>query len=330
MSLKGRQALFFVLGLLVVASAVWHYYPRPVATASPPDLWIFYARATSTQEVLYGRRYSPQGVALNRPIRLGRLGLVQPIEVASAGPSGHQWVTTGRTLLVLGRHRVIKTIPAPAGYDLLSVKSISGALYGVAESLHGSSVVIDRLSGGAWVMAKGGLPLGITTLAAGPHRSVWVLVADPRRADLQEIWPGQQSLVLKGMEPQGTLGFGGGMPVITYADGSNGFGWWDGQRHPFRSVYQAAISVSDTSPLWGLGVRGMIPFRGGRFDLAQTAYWPGRETTTPQVVGSGPWIAVMDGFSQGRWFNVDSGRFGPSFQIKTPWWAVVRAASLGS
>lgn len=323
---KGREALFFIIGLLVMLGAVWVL--RPTASA-PPNLWIFYARATGTQEMLWGRRYTAAGRPRGTPLKLGPLGLTQETEVAGAG-EGAVWVTTGPMVFGIREGRVWRRYPAPSGAQVLSLAVFSGRLYGVVESRQARRVSVMAWRH-RWRTVKSGMPLGITTLVAGPHHSVWALTAEPHKARLTEVAGGQRAYGTASLEPQGTAGFAGNQPIIPYARGASQFGYWSRRAHAFASVYQAAISVTNTQPLWGLGVRGMIPFASGRFRFGRTVPWPSPQATTLVVIGQGhPWIAVLDGFSQGRWFNVETGQFGPGFQIKTPWWAVVRAASLGS
>lgn len=332
MFVKGRQALFFVIGFLVVGFSLWKFYPGTAATsAGPPTLWLFYARATGIREALYARHYSSQGHPLGRAISLGRLGLVQETEVASAGLPGWEWVTLGTCVVGIYHGAVVRRLAAPAGMSALSIADLSGNLYAVVESPRSQQVAIDRWSGRGWRQVLGDFPVGITLLVPGSHHTVWVWVADPHRAWLFEVSGGLEVLHTPRIEPQGSVGFSQGHPLVPYAKGTNTFGYWNGREHVFSSVYEAAISVTDTIPLWGLGVHGMIPYRHGRFAFRRTVFWPHPQTTSPQALSSsGSWVAILDGFSQGVWFNVATGRFGPGFQIKTPWWAVVRAASLGS
>ncbi len=326
---KGREALFF-LGLAIAVGVLWQAYPRSLRVSKVPGLWIFYARATGINEVLFGRPYTARGKPAGPVLRLGRLGLVQEAQTATAGFKGWEWVTTGWN--VLGIHgRVVVRRPAPPGDQIVSVAMVDGTLQAVAERFDGSHVRVLRWGSHGWIDEQRRLPLGITTLVSGPQDSVWVLTAEPDQARLTEIAGGHTQYHSGPLEPQGTAGFVGGMPVIPYAVGQNTFGYWTGTRHDFSSVYHAALSVTDTTPLWGLGVKGMIPYRDGAFQTDKLVPWPRRQDTTPVILtGGGSWIAILDGFSQGQWFNVETGQFGPPFQINTPWWAVVRAASLGS
>lgn len=327
---KGRKALFF-LGLAIIAGVWWSASPRPLTVSKVPDLWIFYARATGVNEVLFGRRYSARGQPAGPILRLGRLGLVQEAETAAAGPRGWEWVTTGGGVLGIHRGRVAVRRPAPPREQIVSVAVVDNTLQAVAERMDGSQVSVLTWKNQGWMDEAKGLPLGITTLLAGPGDSVWTLTAEPDRARLTEITGGRIQYRTGPLEPQGTAGFAGGMPIIPFATGRNTFGYWTGTRHDFTSVYGAAVSVTDTNPLWGLGVKGMIPYQGGAFQTRHVVPWPHPQETTPVILGGhGSWIAILDGFSQGQWFNVETGTYGPQFQIKTPWWAVVRAASLGS
>ena len=326
---KGLRALFFVATLLLATYAAMRLWPQP--ESGPPHLWVFYARVTGGREILYGRQYSPSGKALGPSVRIGRLGLVQQVEVATPGVHHSVWVTLGHEVDALQGRHVVVTRLSPKNRTVLSVKDVAGSLYAVVENPAATTLSIDIWHHQGWHPLRSGLPLGITSLVTGPAHSLWALSALPDEAVLTEIVGGHQVTASPPFQPQGTVGFAEGRPVLPYAFGSNGFGYWTGTRHIFYSVYQAAISVTDTTPLWGLSVRGMVPFRRGQFDWADIVSWPQKQATTPTVIdGSGPWVAVLDGFSQGEWFNIETGKFGPAFQIKTPWWAVVRAASLGS
>lgn len=330
---QGRKALFFILGLVIVTGSVIFLREKPTKPQPVPSLWFFYARATGLKETLYGRHYSARGRPLGPPVRIGKLGLIQETDDAAPAPGGWEWVTLGRSVVGLYHGHVASRRPAPADQDILSIaESPQGQLDAVVERAQSNRVAIDQWRGGHWQTLLAGLPIGITTLVQGPRSSTWALVAQPTRAYLDEVQGGHQRYRTPTLQPQGTVGFFGSEPVLPYATGVDTFGFWTGRRHQFSSVYHAAVSVADTAPLWGLGVRGMIPFLHGRFLPEKVVPWPHRMPTTPEplVSGQSSWVAILSGFSQGTWFNVKTGRFGPSFQIKTPWWAVVRAASLGS
>ncbi len=329
---KGHKALFLIAGLLIVTGSVWVLRPRPEKPQLLPTLWIFYARATGLHETLYGRHYSARGRPLGKPLRIGALGLIQQIQGAASGLGRWEWVTTGHFVVGLTRGRVSIRRRAPARRQILSVAEFERKLYSVVEGSNQRQVSVAQWTANGWHVIRSNLPIGITTLVQGPQSTVWVLTAQPDRAYVTEVQGGNQRYKTPPLEPQGTMGFWQGEPVIPFVRGSGTFGFWDGLDHRFPSVYRAAVSVTDTAPLWGLGVYGMIPFSDGRFNLQRTVPWPSHMPTTPEPLSSGtsPWVAVFSGFSQGIWFNVNAGRFGPSFQIKTPWWAVVRAASLGS
>ncbi len=332
---KGRQALFFVtgfVGLAILAASLWGFYPRSPSSKTLPTLWIFYARTAGRGEILYARNYSARGQPMGAPLRLGRLGLVAENEVAFPGTHGWEWVTTGGAVLGIRSGRVRDRLPAPPKTTILCIADISGALDGVVESRAGNHIAVDRWDGRSWRTLATSLPVGITTLEEGLQGSLWALIADPTQVWLKEVRPRSELVHVARVEPQGTVGFSWRGPVLPYTRGLKAFGYWRDGLHRFGSVYQAAVSVTDTEPLWGVGVAGMIPFAAGQFQNPRTVRWPHRQITTPEVLngGNSAWVAVLDGFSQGTWFNVRTGRFGPDFQIKTPWWAVVRAASLGS
>lgn len=337
MWLKGRQALFFLywvaLVALVLMVAMQQSFRSVPRHESPiPSLWIFYARATGSKEVLFGRHYSHRGRPLGPAIRVGTLGLVEQVEVAQTGRPGWEWVTLGHQVVGIHDGAVARRLAAPPGLTVLAIAFWASKLYAVTEPPQGGAVDVDEWSGHHWRRIRAGLPPGITDLVAGPGHSLWAFVAFPHEARLVAIRGPGIGMTTPHFAPQGTVAFQKGHPIIPFSRGARTFGYWEGSSHLFSSVYQAAISVADTTPVWGLGVKGMIPFKNGRFHPGSTVVWPSRQVTTPSALtdGSSAWIAVFDGFSQGTWFNVATGHFGPSFQIKTPWWAVVRAAAFGS
>ncbi len=336
MGLKGRQALFFLClaALTAVVLMVVQRSFRSVSRRDPPipTLWIFYARATGSKEVLFGRHYSHRGHPLGRAIRVGTLGMVEQVEVAQAGQPGWEWVTLGHQVAGIYHGAVARRLSAPPGQTVLAIALWKLKLYAVTEPSSGGPVGVDQWSGHHWRLIYSDLPQGITSLVGGSGHSLWAFVVFPHEARLIAIRGPGTGITTPHFAPQGTVAFQKSHPIIPFSTGARTFGYWEGSSHLFSSVYQAAISVADTTPVWGLGVKGMIPFRNGRFRLGSTVAWPSRQVTTPSALadGSSAWIAVFDGFSQGTWFNVATGQFGSSFQIKTPWWAVVRAAALGS
>lgn len=328
----GLKALFFILvplGMTACGVPV-------VSQAAPAGLLMFYARPVSgTRETLWVRPYSASGKPRAKPVNLGQLGLVAEAGIVSvSGPK--VYVTLGHSLVVLQHGRVVARWAVPVGDSLLSVRVLHQRVYGVMENLNGSRVNIDMWRHRRWRTVASKIPLGITTLEAGLGGAPWALVSDPRRAWLISLEWSERIQV--DHVPQGTVGFSGRRGLVPFTSGASGFDMAEvnlshGSLRTlrFRSVNHAILVMADTIPSWGTSVKGMVPYRRGHFLWSKLVPWPGTLATTPVLVGRGaPWILVLDGPSQGYWFNVDSGTFGPRFQMNAPWRAVVRAISLTS
>lgn len=293
-----------------------------------PTLWLYYAQPQGTQEVLWARPYDGSGHPRQGPLRLGVLHNVAQTEVATGGASGEQWVTLGDALLGIRGHRIVQRIAVPWHDDLLSIVFFQHQVVGVVQNPSTSHVHIAAYNHGHWRSLTNVLPLGITTLWPEGKR-LWALVADPHSAWVDEVIGGSRAQHIANIEPEGTMAITGQIPIVPYADGQNGFGYWADGRHPFSSVYHAVISVADTDPIWGLTVHGLVPYRHHHFSWSRQIPWPEWQATTSVVVGDGqPWIVILDGFSQGNWFDVRTGQFGGHFTIQTPTSAVVRAVSV--
>jgi len=321
----GGLLLILALGL---ASAFGH---SPYA-ANPPNLWLFYALPAGTHEVLWARLYSPTGHPINQPRRLGRLGLVEPW--------GEAWSSAGGPLVSTGRavfYRMAGSwhrLPAPPGVRVMAVGSKGRTDYGVMENGEGTRVWVSRWTGTGWQSVTGPLPMGITTFVRGPGSHLSIAVVTPNRLWLDTLGQTNRAWGWLSKTPEGTVAFLGSRALVPYTEGLSGFGlavWGQGVFEQTFPVTRAVLQVTDTHPVWGLTVKGMRRIVPNRLVGGPLVPWPRPLATTPTVVsGAGPWILIMDGFSQGLWFNTATGRFDGSLQIKTPWRAVVRAASLGS
>ncbi|MDA8192591.1 MAG: hypothetical protein M0Z53_01145 [Thermaerobacter sp.] len=302
---------------------------------APGFIEVCYAVRTAGGETLACRSYSASGGARGPAVAVGRLGLVAEAQTAGAVP-GAIVTTTGFAVKIVRAGRVHTMARAPADWTLLAVRRVAGRIWTVAENVAKRQDVIGRLgANGRWDWVKTPIPAGITTLLRQPSGQLAVAVMSSHRARVLS-GKGRPLASVGGITPQGTVGFAEGKTLVPFASGSNGFGLAlvaarQVQYQLYPSVYRAVIEVTDTSPVWGVSPEGMVPFRQGRFRFSERRRWPRPLPGTITLVGSGrPWMLVVDGNSQGVWFNVQTGRYGPGFQINTPWPAVVRAIALGS
>lgn len=336
-SRRGGKVLFslFGAGLIVGCGTTLSHQVSPLQG----KLYLIYALPnTNRGETLWERSYTASGHPVSGPVRLGRLGLIAQSQIAT-GTSHGIAVTTGHRVVSIQNRLMRRIVTVPPGQTVLSIRFVQNRLYAVVENVTNNRVTVDRVSRGhslhtVWA----GLPLGITSIWVGPHQYPFVSIMRPFSALIEQIAPIKRSYPwLSQVAPQGTVGFSRSSPIVPFSEGRNGFGVKkigriSTQTIRFSSVYQAAIEVTDTQPLWGLSPTGMVPYSvsRSRFLWSRLKSWPRPLKTTATMAGRGPWIVILDGPSQGFWFNVVSGHFGPSFQIKAPWRAVVRATVLSS
>ena len=309
---------------------------HPTSFPSLPHIVACYVLPHGTQGQMTCRQYNAHGRPVGAAQSLGPLGLVAEAQVAGSWPGGFV-VTTGRLIETVVNYHTREWVRVPRGWTILSVRRIHGRLWFVAENLHHQQLRAGKaLTAGHWSWARQPIPLGITTLVRTANDLPAVAVMTPTSAQVIYL-EGQKNLPpLVNVAPQGSVGFWSGAALVPYAKGSSSFGVAKLTTHGIMrqrapSVYRAVIEISDTNPPWGVTVRGMVPIQKGQGVFSHLVPWPHPMPGTMTIVGSGhPWILVVDGNSQGVWFNTQTGHYGPRFQINTPWRAVVRAIALGS
>lgn len=297
---------------------------------------IYATPSSSGAETLWARSYNAHGKPSGSSVRLGALGLVAQTQIATFDPKRHGLlVTLGSKICVVtgSRSRLFITVPKP--WQVLSIHWIQGALYAVVERPGQSHGSIWTLQSHKWQVVDSELASGIVTLMAGPlgHPTAWVV--DPHHADTVVLDASRQWRypAFRGGSPGGTVAFQKTAEVVPYAEGAKGFGQWVGypnrlaiHKKIFPSARQAVIAVASGDRLWGMGALGMIPYRGLHPLFTHIHRWPIVMQTTLVRVGSGkPWLVVLDGPSEGLWFNTRTGQFGPRFTIILPFGDIARA-----
>lgn len=330
---------FGTLGGIFVAIVTGLFLMNPIRglTAMPGRLLVIYATASATGgETLWVAPYSAQGHETGSPIRLGRLGLVAQSQIATFDQNRHiLLITLGSTVraVVGSGSQLFASVPKP--WVVLSIHWMQGNLYAVAERPGQSHASLWKFKGRNWKVVDNRLPSGIVTLTEGPLGLPTVFVADPHHAYTLVVGSSRSGQYPEfiGAAPQGTVAFYKTAELVPYADGSQGFGQWIGYpnrglgiKRPFANAGQAVIEVVHGERLWGIGAFGMIPYRGIHPLVKEIHRWPMVMQTTLVPVGSGdPWLVVLDGPSQGIWFNTQTGQFGPRFQIILPSGDIARA-----
>lgn len=307
-------------------------------TARPDRLWILYALPRGAGETLRAAALSPTGRVMAPPLALGPLGLVSQTQIMTVMPAGFL-VTVGSRVAWVRPGSVRWYRPLASRADIVgSLRYLGGRVWLVGENRITGAVRIYRWRPGHPAVPVRRVPEGIVTLERGPGGTAALFVVTPASAIIVPLQGARRPYPPFWGVPQGTVGFAGQTALIPYTAGRTGFGLAKVSpsgiaRVTFASVQRAVLAVTDTNPVWGLTLAGMVPYRqrAGQFDWAARRPWPRRLLAEPVVVGSGqPWILVLDGPADGFWFNVAAGQFGPAFQIKVPWPAVVRAMALRS
>lgn len=298
----------------------------PVSSTGPAGLAVAFARhAASGQEDLLVGRFTAQGNPQGSMANLGPLGLVAQAQImTSDGPD--LWVTTGHEVVRIknpAHPRVV--LHAPSGTTVLSLAYLWGHLWLAAEGIHSHRVRIYEDAGRLRLRAE--TPLAITTLVPGPPGSVAVLSASPHHATVTLLLgQNRRTWVVDGV-PQGTLAFGKGWGYLPVTHGLRGFGMAQMpargsqtvRQSTYSSVWHAVIAVVPSSPPYGITVNGLIPLQRGQWNWKGLQAWPRplQATITSDGTGNG-WVLIVDGPSQGYWFNAARGRFGESFTVQAP------------
>ncbi|WP_139061690.1 hypothetical protein [Sulfobacillus thermosulfidooxidans] len=298
------------------------------ANSSPPDMAIAFARtsAAGTEKLLVGR-YTAQGQPQGHLLNLGSLGLVAQSQIM-ASHGRFLWVTTGSSLYQLTprghAHLIWK---APSHSTILSVDYISGRLWAIVERIDGQHVDLYCLRHGHFVHELRG-PLAITTLYPA-HRDQMVIL---------RVWPNKAQVILWGYSrgiiqqwtvphvPQGSIAVGSTDMYLPITEGLRKFGvvilplthLGYPHLHVFSSVQDAVIEVIPSHPVYGLTLKGLIPITGVTFSDKGLVKWPQPLQTTVTSVLSSSWVIILDGPSQGLWFNARADRFGSAFHVTAP------------
>ena len=154
------------------------------STVSPKGLTILYATPSAAgMETLWASTVSVTGVAEEKPIRLGPLGLVAETQIATWDSQSHRvLVTLGASIRsVFGtKSQVFAVVPSP--WTVLSIRWLKGELYAVAERPGQSHASVWTFRSQGWRVVTSRLPEGIVTLLPGPEGIPTAFIADPRHA----------------------------------------------------------------------------------------------------------------------------------------------------
>ncbi|CAB1129628.1 conserved exported protein of unknown function [Candidatus Hydrogenisulfobacillus filiaventi] len=299
-----------VVGLLACSGSA----PVP----APPGAAALYSRGGS----LWLQPLSAAGRPRGAPVRLGRLGLAGPWNLAVAWRGGVA-VATGRRLLWWrpGRLRTLAT--APSGCALMGVARGRRRLWRLEACPARRTETVE--AGG---MAPRRLPSGIPYLFAGPGGHPAALLTRPRSGVL---------LLLGGagagwrrrlpVPPVGTAIWNGRAFLVPL---------WAGAGHirlarvPLRGpLHLGPAAPPVLTPLAVGGRPGWVLTAAGLERPGATApalSWPAPPAQTPWPAGqAGGWLLIQDGFSQGFWFAPAAGTFGGELRWSLPPGAVGRA-----
>lgn len=301
----------------------------------PPHLAVAFAKNIGhNREDLWVGQFSAQGHLRGPLWNLGALGLVAQEEIMTAH-GGTLWVTTGYAIWAMtpGRQPHV-AVRAPKGMTLLAVSYLGGHLWVVAERLNALHVRIYEWNHGLRLRTR--TPLAITTLVSAPGGTVAVLSADPNHATITRIGAHVLQHWTVDSPPQGTLAFGQARGYLPVTSGLRGFDMVTipanrgriFKRYPYPSVWRAVIAVMPTNPPYGLTVKGIVPLRAGQAQWKNQKPWPHPLQATMTTDGTGPgWALIVDGPSQGFWFNAQKDQFGPAFVVQAPAGAFARAVT---
>ncbi len=329
-SLKTRLMGFSKIALLCAALALTGCGVSPPA-APPLGLAVAFAhQARAYHETLQVGHYSAQGHEIGRKVNLGALGLVAQTQImASVGRT--LWVTTGYSVwrIRYGGLRD-KVWTAPRGQTILSVAWAAGHLWAVTEPVMHSRHVRIYEDTGTWVL-RALTPLAITTIEGGPHGSVAVLSAMPESAVLSLLSASESQPVRSwkvAHQPQGTVAFTGHTAYVPVSIGLRGFAVSEidtagrGSQHLVRysSVWRAVTAVISGRRPYGIAVKGLVPLKSGPLNWNALQDWPHpmQATITEAGGGAGLWVLILDGPSQGYWFNTAADHFGRAFSVTAP------------
>lgn len=324
---KGALLIFFAL-ILAGCSAF-------SGRSRPPGIAILFAKQSKNgHETLVLGRYNAKGQREGPWISIGRLGLVAQTQIM-ASHGGNLWITTGLSLKQFAQSGSVRTLwSAPGHSAILSVDYIAGHLWAIVEPIDGRVVDIYRRQQGHFVNIATG-PLAITTLYPAPFDQLGILRVWPDKAQVQLWQPDRKSRQWTvHAVPQGTMGLTKTKGYLPVTEGLHKFGMASvslkGTHLPsirfYRHVSQAVIEVIPSNPLYGITVQGVVALPGSK-SRPVPRKWPQPllATVTTAVQSPASWLIILDGPSQGLWFNPRSDSFGPVFQVTAPKGAFPRA-----
>jgi hypothetical protein len=296
-----------------------------------PGVTIYYTLPTSSYSLGVLQWFSANGRPLGT-VKLGPVGLMGWNSVVSSQRGADLLATTGYAIKMVDPSGVIRTLPNPdPPHPVLEVRWLGGRVYAVTAKGAGEEL---------WHWEKDGwqpneaLPPGLPILLSWQGQPLVVLI---RTRGVVVLGQGRY-LSAPGVVATGSGAVFGSEVLIpftrTLANDRPGLltadlqsGRWHATFYP--DLARSPWMVTPTNPPWAAVAQGMARFDPRRGDFRSVVRWPEQLLGRLGVVGRGAgWILVLAGATQGYWFDVSRGRFGPAFGVRLPPGAVVRGASL--
>ncbi len=318
---KGALIVFIVLTLAGCGSL-------PNQAQLPGMAVLFAQQGQYGRENLVVARYNAHGQRQGKWISVGPLGLVAQTEIM-ASHAGTLWITTGHSVKQITQDYHVKTLwSSPKNSAILSVAYVEGHLWVAVERIGGRFVDIYLQQHGHFADVLRG-PLAITTLYPAFH-ALGILRVWPNRAQV-ELWrphKAPKELTVHAI-PQGTMVLTKTTGYLPITAGLNKFGiatmaLGSGKMVPHLSFYhrtkEAIIEVIPSNPPYGMTVQGVVPLSRSPSSRTVLRKWPHplAATVTTAIESPASWMIILDGPSQGLWFNPRLDRFGPAFHVVAP------------
>lgn len=278
------------------------------------------------EDLMLGR-YSDRGQQQGSLVNLGPLGLVAQTQIL-ASHNNTLWATTGFDVKQIILGQPVRSIwKAPHGSTILSVDYLQGHLWAVVERIGGHHVDVYAQRAGRFVLVTK-CPLAITTLYPAPKGRIAILSVWPHKAR-GSLW-GRHGMITAWtlhQAVQGSMAVGMHYAYLPFAKGMRQFGLATfplglaekRSAHLFRHISQAIIQVIPSYPVYGLTVRGVERISSMSIHWGHVRNWPHPlQSTVTSALGPFGWSMILDGPSQGLWFNVHTHRFGPAFRCVAP------------